>query len=240
MAPFALRDRLTIDVRRIGAAREPVLVIDDVMARAAELVCAAVATRDWQRQPAGGYPGLRAGLPRAYARALIARVDPLLRRELLPPGLALSRFECAFSLVTTPPGALHPAQRLPHVDIADPHRVALVHFLCAESFGGTAFFRQAATGLEQVDASARPRWQAARAAEMASLGAGYPGPDTPGYDRIAEVPARFDRLVAYRSFTLHSGVIADPAALSADPARGRLTATFFLDYRPEAIPPPDR
>ena len=233
MSGFDPNESPRLAVRRVGRAREPVLVVEDALSDPAPLVEAAAAA-DWAEAPAGGYPGLRAALPGAYVRALVRRLDPVLRARLLPGPARLDRFECGFSLVTRAPGALAPAQRLPHVDVADPWRVAVLHYLCGPLFGGTAFFRQEATGLERVHPEDRARWAAARAAEMAALvpGGGYPGAATPGYVRTGAVEARMNRVAAYRSFVLHSGIVEAPEALSADPRRGRLTANLFLDYRP--------
>ena len=55
------------------------------------------------------------------------------------------------------------------------------------------------------------------------------------YGRLAEVreeirDAVFDRVLIYRSRVLHSGQIDPTVGLSADPARGRLTANIFLNY----------
>ena len=236
MAEHRVRPGLAIDVHRIGQSRAPVLVIDHVLERPDLLVSAAAAASGWREGPAGGYPGRRAPVPASYARALIRRIDPAIRRELLPGPARLARFDAFFAMVTRPPESLHPLQRLPHIDIADPWRVALVHFLCGEPFGGTAFFRQEATGLEQVTPPEREAHATARAEAMARLDAahGYPGERPPGYSEIARFPARFDRLLAYRSLSLHSGIIDDPALLSPDPLQGRLTTTLFLDYAPAA------
>jgi hypothetical protein len=161
-------------------------------------------------------------------------MDPVIRDLLLAPAMRLDRFDCSFSMVTRRPCQLVAQQRLPHVDVARDDRVALLHYLCDEGFGGTAFFRQDETGLEQVGPEARARWlDAAREAAARLNGVhGYPGDGTPGYTRTGHVPARFNRLIAYRSFTLHSGIIDAPERLSDDPATGRLTTTFFADYAP--------
>jgi hypothetical protein len=60
--------------------------------------------------------------------------------------------ECYFSIVTTPPEALAPIQRLPHVDGLDPDRIAILIYLSCGVTGGTAFYRQRATGFETLDA----------------------------------------------------------------------------------------
>ncbi|WP_146217053.1 DUF6445 family protein [Falsiroseomonas bella] len=232
---FAIAPSLTIDVVPVGASGEPVLVIDDVAEGAAALRGAACAVRPWQAMPPGSFPGLRAGLPAAYARALIARLhNPIVNRLLGGGTMKVVRFECSFSMVTLSPAELTPLQRVPHIDVARPDRVAIMHFLCGAPFGGTAFYRQVETGLEQVGPETRERYIAARTAGLARLRPedGYPGADVPGYARTAAIAARFNRVLAYRSCTLHSGVIEDTSLLSPDPARGRLVATFFVDYAP--------
>lgn len=227
---------LTVEVVRVGASREPVLVIDDVLTDAPALVTAAQGA-DWREVPPGGYPGRRAPLPGAYVRALLRRLDGPIRQRLFAVPMRLDRFECSFSLVTRPPGALGALQRVPHIDIARDSRVAILHYLCGPQFGGTAFFRQTATGLEQIGPADRARYLAARAEGLSHLrdGDAYPGADTPGYAQTGMIAARFNRVIAYRSFTLHSGVIDDTSILSDDPATGRLTANIFADYGP---PPP--
>ncbi len=232
---FAFAPALTIDVVPVGNAREPVLVMDDALAEPGALRDAARAVQAWRAMPAGGFPGLRAGLPAAYARALLARLHgPIVARLLGGQPMKVARFECSFSMVCLPPAALTLLQRVPHIDVARPDRVAIMHFLCGPPFGGTAFYRQTSTGLEQVGPEARERYIAARTEGLALLppGGGYPGGEIPGYVRTAQIAARFNRIIAYRSCTLHSGVIEDAALLSSDPAKGRLVTTFFVDYAP--------
>ena len=57
---------------------------------------------------------------------------------------------------------------------------------------------------------------------------GYPLGDSAAFEQIGAVEARPDRLALYRGRQLHSGIIPDPAALSDDPATGRLTVNMFL------------
>jgi hypothetical protein len=232
---FAFAPALTIDVVPVGNSREPVLVIDDAMEAPEALRDAARAVQPWRAMPPGGFPGLRAGLPAGYARAMLARLHGAIVARLLGGGtMKVARFECSFSMVCFPPAELGPLQRVPHIDVARPDRVAIMHFLCGPPFGGTAFYRQRATELEQIGPEARDRYIAARTEGLALLppGGGYPGSDIPGYVRTAEIAARFNRVIAYRSCTLHSGVIEDAALLSPDPAKGRLVTTFFVDYAP--------
>ncbi|EAQ01558.1 hypothetical protein OB2597_03938 [Pseudooceanicola batsensis HTCC2597] len=223
-----------IRVMPVGRSGEPVLVIDDVLTDPDRLVAAACRETSWNELPPGGYPGRRAGLPEDYVRTILRRIDPVIRQHLFDTPQRLDRFECAFSLVTQKPSTLQGLQRIPHIDIARPGRVAILHYLCAPAFGGTAFFRQSSTGFEQIGPDERVRYLDARRRDLAALGEEdrYPGERTPGYERTGFVEARFNRIAVYRSFTLHSGIVEDAALLSEDPAWGRLTANFFVDYLP--------
>jgi hypothetical protein len=147
-------------------------------------------------------------------------VDPV------PPVL-----ECFFSIVTTPPEALAPIQRLPHVDGLEPGRLAILIYLSGAEQGGTGFYRQRATGYETVDAARFPAFEAALRAGVAEHGippAAYIAGDTPLYDQIALYEARPNRALIYRSHALHCAAIPAGVALAEDVARGRLSVNGFL------------
>ncbi|NJR79477.1 DUF6445 family protein [Sphingomonas corticis] len=227
---FPLSDLARTGVRRIGHEREPLLVIDGAMAQPAALVEAAAAS-DFQPAygPAGGYPGLRAAAPLDYVGDMVrVLARGIVAAFALDPAARPRRAECNFSLVTLPPDRLVPTQRAPHVDTADPHQFAILHYLCDPAFGGTAFFRHRATGFEALTPDRLPAYEAARAAE--AVGQGYAGDDA-AFRRIDAVEAAFDRVVVYRSRLLHSGIIREPSLLTDDPRTGRLTANIFLTLR---------
>lgn len=231
---FNINPNLTIDIAHIGTAQEPVLIIDDFLSDPSDLINHAAQSPDWKDLPPGGYPGRRAALPGDYVRAVLRRLDEPIRTKLIPTQAKLDSFDCAYSMVTRAPEELAQLQRIPHIDIARDNRVAILHYLCDEKFGGTAFFRQSATGLEQISPENRPQYLQARASDVQALSEtdSYPNTATPGYEQIGQTTARFNRLVAYRSFTLHSGIINAPELLTEDPRNGRLTANFFVDYAP--------
>lgn len=236
MSDFALADSFATHIVPIGATEEPVALVDGVMQDWRSLRGAAAQSQFRDVGKKGGFPGLRAPLPALYAKALLRRLDPLIKDVFFAGrSMKLARFDCNFSLVTYRLDQLQAQQKIPHIDIANENRIALLHYLCSEDFGGTAFYQQSATTLGQVGAEDRDVWGAARQEEMASLtpDAGYPDDSTPGYRRIASFAAKPDRLLAYRSNNLHSGVIDRPKLLNADPLKGRLTANFFVDYEPD-------
>lgn len=226
-APLLNPDR-RMEIVRQGAEQQPVIVIDDVLAEP-EAWRALAGRLDYGRI-GPHYPGLRAPVPPGAAEAMRGELEGVLASTFgldpVPPV-----FECYFSLVTTAPEALAPIQRLPHVDGLEQARIAILIFLSGTEMGGTAFYRQRATGFETLDAERFPRFEAALRAGVAEHGlppAGYISGDTPLYEKIASYEARPNRALIYRSRALHCAEIAPGAALTASAKDGRLTVNSFL------------
>jgi Family of unknown function (DUF6445) len=179
------------------------------------------------------YPGERSALDPAVCAAWLAQLSPLLDQWFGPYGRAWE-MQAWYSLVTTPPAALEPIQRLPHVDGTDPTQVAMMLYLNrTTTHGGTAFFRHRSTGLEALTASDFPHYAAALNADVARTGlppAAYTTDGAPHFERTHVVPGHFNSAVFYRGNILHSGVIDNDAPLSPDPREGRLTINAF--FRP--------
>jgi hypothetical protein len=181
------------------------------------------------------YPGVRAALDPAVCGAWLAQLAPLLDQWF---GGGTSRrwtMQAWYSLVTSPPHALAPIQRLPHVDGTDPDQIAMMLYLHTTGHGGTAFFRHRATGLSSLTAEAFPRYAEAVAADYQRTGmppAAYPTDGAPHFERIHVAEGRFNRAVFYRGNILHSGVIDNAAPLSPDPRAGRLTINAFFGPAP--------
>lgn len=225
-------DDARIAILHIGDERSPVIRIDGATTRPGELVRYACEAGGFALVDDSLYPGWRAPMPLDFVRAMVMRLDPLIRRTFALGDERLAGAECFFSMVTTPAAELKPFQTVPHIDTTDPLHFATVHYLCAEDFGGTAFFRQDETGFESITPEREGLWGAARDRQLAG-GAplAYPSPATAGYTRIAVCATAFDRLVLYRSNALHSGVISSEREHVPDPRKGRLTATTFIRYR---------
>lgn len=223
-----LNPHAAIRVETIGAEGQPVIVIDDVLADAARW-------RDYAEMlafaPIGPfYPGVRAVVPEGWADDLRDDLAPLIGEtfDLDPvPGV----HEAFFSLVTTPPGALQPIQRLPHYDGLELARIAVLIYLSGAEQGGTAFFRQRATAFETVDEGRFATFKQALDTDIARDGVpppGYIGNDSALFERIAVFDAVPNRALVYRSHALHCAAIPPGASLSADPATGRLSVNLFL------------
>ncbi|WP_116091980.1 DUF6445 family protein [Sphingomonas crusticola] len=234
LVDFKLAEQPTRTLLHVGTEQQPVIVFDSVMCDPAQLVDFAAQSVTFGKDgvDGGAYPGLGAPAPLDYARPLAQAVDPIIRQIFGIGDAPLTKARCRFSLVTTQPEDLSPLQRIPHIDTTDGRQFALLHYLCGDDFGGTAFFRHRATGYETIDAARAAHYRATRERELddAPPIAAYFAKDSATYERIGAVESRFDRLVIYRSHLLHSGLINDPHSLSADPRRGRLTANIFLTY----------
>lgn len=218
----------TVTVERLGREGEPLVIIDNFTGQPERLRAMGLVA---QYHPAGvDYPGIRAladpsylDLRRELMMQVIARVFGLAR--------GISCEIAAFSLVTLAPEQLTLRQRIPHHDHSDAGRVAIMHYLDGPQSGGTAFFRHRRTGFEAITPAREAAFAAALAEDEREFGPpppGYPRGNSDAYEQIGAVEARVDRMALYRGRQLHSGIIPDPAALSADPARGRLTVNMFL------------
>ena len=215
-----------VRVVRQGREGQPVLVVDDLLADPDGWRAAAAGSRFAAIGP--HYPGIRAPVPPVLATALREALVPLMGEVFgpVPPVL-----EAYFSIVTTPPGRLAPIQRLPHFDGFEPERIAVLLYLSGADRGGTAFYRQRATGYETVSRDRFPAFEAALRDGVAVHGlpdAAYIDGDTALYERIAVHDAAPNRALIYRSQTLHCAAIPAGIALPADPATGRLSVNLFL------------
>ena len=219
------------ETMEVGDERRTVIVIDDFSAEPDSLRQAAARVTFEPARHA--YPGLRGALPPSYwpdHAATVAQAAALLG---LPTGSA-TLIDASFSIVTTPRAALSLAQRLPHCDSHERGRIAFVHYLDrSAASGGTAFYRHRSTRFETVDRGRAPIFDGQLDAELRygrPPAADYVGEADRLFERIAAVPARYDRAVVYHSFALHSGVVPADASLTADPSTGRLTVTGFLSF----------
>jgi hypothetical protein len=217
-----------IQILRQGREEQPVILIDGALADPDEWRALAASRRYGRIGP--HYPGTRAPVPSERAIAMRGELESVVAETFgidpVPPVL-----ECYFSIVTTPPQALAPIQRLPHVDGLEPDRIAILIYLSGAEMGGTAFYRQRATGFETLDAERFPRFEAELRKGVAEHGlppAEYIAGDTPLYERIASYEARPNRAIIYRSRALHCAEIPPAIALPADPKTGRLTINSFL------------
>ena len=215
---------------RIGNEDEPLCIIDDFLEAPLKFRNQAIQGVP-PRPDETLYPGLRAPAPESY-QALLDTVLRNLAAEVfdidVPPSPSLVSY-C--SLVATPPEKLKPAQQIPHFDQPNRRDLAVMHYFCEPHLGGTSFYRHRSSGFEYVDAERMPGYFETIEREVREIGLPKPPAyicgDTELFERIYEVEARWNRLVVYRTSSLHSGSIATNYPFDPNPMTGRFTVASF-------------
>lgn len=217
-----------VSVETIGRERQRIAIIDSFSPEADALTQAAPEAAFEERGEY--YPGPRAPAPKTYF-AGIRDVVVTIARDVFGAKRSLTLQRALFSLATRPPQALSLAQRVPHIDNVDNGALAIVHYLSAQDFGGTAFFRHRSTGFETVTRERHEQFLSALKADFARHGeppAAYISGDTPIFERIFRVAPAFNRAVIYRSSLLHCAELPNDIPLPTDPGKGRLTIAAFF------------
>lgn len=214
-------------------------VLDDALLEPERMVELAVQNASaFRMQGHNAFPGPELPLSTPIASLLDAcfarhvRTAMGLRRTL--------RVHCRLSMVTLPPHALQPRQWLCHRDrlqTAPGQRVAasVLYLFDDASLGGTRFFAPCRPPgeIEALLADAG-RLAPDAFADRHGLQASYITGSNRFFEHVGTIPPRKNRLVFYDGDLFHSGDIASPERLHADPARGRLTLNGFFTCRPAA------
>ncbi|MEL6859444.1 MAG: DUF6445 family protein [Pseudomonadota bacterium] len=227
---LSLPDPLNITRVRLGEEPVEILKLSNIFKAPEAQINAAAGARFEQINP--HYPGLRAPVSDALLHELCCLVGTLLSGQ---EGDTKTTWEgqAWYSIVTRKPQDLTPIQRLPHFDGFDPDQVAIMIYLGHSGHGGTAFFRQAATGYERITEARYPAYKNALESSIARTGlpaANYISDGAPHFHLLGASKPDFNSLILYPGNALHSGVIANDQPLPADPKTGRLTLNGF--FRP--------
>jgi hypothetical protein len=225
---LAIHPDFRIQKLTIGREESPLVVIDNLVANAEELV--ELAAGKAFGDVASYYPGVRAKVPLTYQHFMIEQLRGELADTFRLQG-ALRFTACHFSLVTTPGEKLTHMQRIPHVDSVFMNELAFIHYLFKADLGGTAFYRHRATGYEYVSQERKAEYMRYVEAEKNgpdSPPPGYINGDTPLYEQISRQDSGFNRLLVYRRTSLHSGALARDFVPDLNPRTGRLSINGFL------------
>jgi hypothetical protein len=221
------------DVTFVGRERQPVVIVDDFLRAPDSMVRYACEQARFGPSPLY-YPGVVAPTPPPYVASLasgLARIVPGLFGVRLPPLRVVTSF---YAIVTLPPDQLLPIQRRPHTDSSDPGQIAILHYLCDSSQGGTAFYRFRPTGYESLDEQRKDEMVRLIEEDADSHGpspAEYITADNRLFEQTAQIEARFNRVLVYRSRVLHSGQFGSQTIRDPDPRVGRLTTNTFVLFR---------
>lgn len=246
LRPFFLGMRsprvVTPQLLKVGEGGHPLVIIDGFSGDAGAVAAIARSLGPFPRDAASYYPGVRREIA-ADDRAANEYVETAMRQvaPLVAGAFDCDRFDllsASFSVVATPREQLQPMQRAPHFDSPDPDYVALLHYLSVPAGSGTAFFRQRSTGIERVEESNLDRFVATAKADSMRLGRdeNYVQGSNTSFEQIANVDGVEDRMIFYQGGLLHSGIIPPDMPLDPDPARGRLTANFFIRLNRGSVP----
>jgi hypothetical protein len=224
-----------VSVVPLGAAC-PCIVLDDVLANP-DAVVAWAATQAFEPPQGYPYPGLVHGLPDDITQRVSELFSVHARTRL--GGRRTLGAAVRLAMVTTPPEQLDPRQWQCHRDRVadDPQQVlyaASVLYLFRDArLGGTSFYvpRQDARQTTRILIDSQ-QLDAADFGARYGLSAGYMAGTNPFFERVAQVPAAWNRMIFYDGGMFHSGDIGRPEGLVDDPRTGRLTMNGFFTCKP--------
>ena len=229
---FSPNPNPSIQTLQVGSEKQPVLVVDDILLHPESVVDFAAKEARFG-PPKQMYPGVVAATPQEYVRGLMQTLAPLIR-DTFGVSIERAKVNSFFATVTLRPEQLNIGQRLPHIDTPNPTQIAILHYMCDASHGGTAFYRHRGTGYESCDNDqfmAVVKMLQEDEAQNGPLPASYITGSNRIYEQTAQVDAKFNRALVYRSRVFHSASISPTANFSPDPRVGRLTANTFLAFQ---------
>jgi hypothetical protein len=223
------------------AAGQHCVVVDDVLADPQAL-------RGWaSRQAALGgflppagypYPGLVLPAPAALSLRVADHFTQHVRQRL--GARRTLDAVVRLSMVTVPAAALEPRQWQCHRDrvSSDPgilFAASVLYLFRDAALGGTSFYvpRRSPQDTDQMLADSQ-LLDAASFSARHGVQPGYMAGSNDWFERIARVPAAWNRAIFYDGSQFHSADVDAPAALCADPSHGRLTLNSFFTCRRNA------
>jgi hypothetical protein len=215
------------------------LVVDDALLDPEHWRTWAVEHRDRFAPSPYAYPGIELTLP-ADVIALIGDDFAQHVRQRLGARRTLA-MTARMSLVTLAPHQLLARQGSCHrnrLGVPPGHCLAASVFYLFDdpALGGTNIYRprKSAAAIEALVDNSNTLPNDLFAARHPDIAPGYMTDGNAWFERVANMPARFNRAVFYDGGLFHSGDIRAPDELSADPRRGRLTMNGFFTCRRHA------
>jgi Family of unknown function (DUF6445) len=220
------------------AGDEHCIVIDDALADPQRLVAWAA---DCAFEPPRGfpYPGRVGAAPATLTQGLIDYFAQHVRAHL--GARRTLSLVTRLSLITLPPEELEPRQWQCHRDrVADSANellfaASVLYLFRDPALGGTSFYwpRQPPAQTDRLVADSQTL-DAREFAERYGLLPGYMAGSNAYFERLATVPARWNRAIFYDGSLFHSADVDQPALLSTDPQQGRLTLNAFFTCKRRA------
>ena len=184
------------------------------------------------KEPDYPYPGLILEAPLALTERMADCFAEHGRAAL--NGRRTLGMQLRFSVVSTPPDQLKPCQWICHRDQfgvkpGELFAASVLYLFHDESLGGTSFYapRQAPEPTDRMIVDSMLLDNAAFSARY-GLKAGYMGDGNAYFERVARVPAAWNRMIVYDGNVFHSADLGPPERLVHDPLAGRLTLNAFF------------
>jgi hypothetical protein len=214
----------------------PCVVLDDALLEPQGLVeLAQLHQAAFAWSAANAFPGRELPLPAPVVEGLARQFEPSFAAPLGVETWLDGHGR--LSVVSTPPAALRPLQRVCHRDrlaLAPDERIvaAVLYLFHDAALGGTSFF-QARQDAARTEALMQQLAQARPEEADALLGAskGYLTASNAHFEHVTHVLPRWNRMIFYDGGQFHGSHVNRPELLVDDPARGRLTLNLFLRYR---------
>jgi hypothetical protein len=152
----------------------------------------------------------------------------------------LVRMQCRLSMVTLAPQTLRPYQWLCHsdrsgLDATQSIQASVLYLFKDASLGGTSFYVPSRSPAETAQLFADSSTLSNEAfTQRHGIEPGYMHASNAYFERVGDIPARWNRLIFYDGSLLHSGSIRAPEKLTTDPRTGRLTVNGFFVCRRNA------
>jgi hypothetical protein len=212
------------------------LVIDEMLLEPDSLVQFAATQRNaFRAVDFNFYPGVFLDPPQQFPALLANFFNTRVRRHF--DARRLLQMHCRLSMVTKQPEELSPMQCLCHrdrptLDARHCIQACILYLFRDAGLGGTTFYRPVRSEEETrqlfADAHHLPSAQFFSKYNMLPH---YLAESNSWFERVASVPARWNRCIFFDGFGFHSGDIPMPEKLSADPLTGRLTVNGFFTSR---------
>lgn len=231
--PIHINTHAAVNVLHVGAQQTPIICIDDFLISLDFLKGYAAETAHFYQEPKSSYPGIRAALPQEFLDAVTSLIAQPIRKVFRIPNKYqeyIARSD--YSLVTSPPETLRPAQKIPHADSGRIGDFAILLYINDGGFGGTSFYRHRATGIELLtDHHEKNYWSAVNnfLCEYDNSNVGFIKGDDAHYEKIGTIDYKPNRLIIYPTALLHSGDLT-AQAIDDNPKTGRLTANLMMVF----------
>jgi len=217
----------------IGAEKTPLLLIDNFASSPSDLVELAGDGSSFQADSNNFYPGKRKVMPSEYGVEICHQYLPLFQSFFgCLQANSAKTVTSALAIADTSVSKLRPMQMLPHIDTPQKNQLAVVHYLCDKTHGGTAFYRHKKTGFETIT---QPRLyhyasqvKSEAIANQIHKSPKYMNGSDNMFEQLYSVEARVNRAIIYPSNLLHSGNVNSALGLSSIPTKGRLTIGSFI------------